>query len=279
MQRVVLAFGLLGALSGLAGVARADRVVLVGGTALEGKATRKGGKVVVEMESGNVTLPADSVQRIEKASSVVSRFEDRYAALRPGDARARLELADYCRDHEMRGRERQLLGEVIEIEPNNAVARARLGYVKTEAGWVTQGEANRAKGLVERDGRWVSPGEARAMDREESELREAARRREEADEQLAQRKADLATQEAALRAEQEAERSRSYFRTWAPNPVYFTPLYGSPLYHPRFGQGYRGYDDCAYGGDCRRGYRPPARPSPAPFDTSMSVVKVPYRHP
>jgi hypothetical protein len=279
MRRFVSALGILAGLSSFTPEAKADHVVLAGGTTLEGKATRKGDKVIIEMESGTVTLPLDSVKRIDRGASAVSRFEERYAALPAGDARARLELADYCRDHDMHGRERQLLVEVLELEPNNAVARARLGYVKTDAGWVTQAEANRAKGLVERDGKWVSPAEARAMDREETAARESARRREEADEQLAQRKADLAAREAALRAEQDAERARAYYQSWwGAGTMYYPPVYGYGWPYARFGRGVDG--DCASGGDCRRGYHPAPHLSPGPFSpSSMDVVKVPYRHP
>src|SRR5262245_17694094 len=104
---------LLGAAWTLSAVARADRVVLGGGTVLEGKTTTKNGKIVVETEAGEVAVPADSVSRIEKSEATTSRFDARYGALQPGDVQGRLELADYCRNHDMRARERKLLLEVI----------------------------------------------------------------------------------------------------------------------------------------------------------------------
>src|SRR4029077_2055128 len=86
----------------LASHASADRVHLVGGNVIEGKATRSGDKVIVELESGQVVLPADSVQRIEAAESDVQRFEARYAKLARGDVKGMMALADFCRDHDMR---------------------------------------------------------------------------------------------------------------------------------------------------------------------------------
>jgi len=132
MRHVQFAIAMLCATGSVSGLAHADRTFLVGGSVIEGRASRKGDKVVIEMESGQVALPADSVARIEKSDSTVSEYEARSAALPPGDVPARLALADFCRDHGMRARERTLLLAIIDIDPDNAAARARLGYVRTE---------------------------------------------------------------------------------------------------------------------------------------------------
>jgi hypothetical protein len=281
MRNLVLSVSVLSAVtfvSSVSGLAKADRTFLVGGTVIEGKATRKAGKVVVEVESGEITLPADAVVRIEKTESVVSRFEARYGALAPRDAKGRLELADYCRDHDMRARERQLLLEVLEIDGNNAAARARLGYLKTDAGWVTQAEAMRARGLVERDGQWMSPSELRDMDRRDAEVEDRARQREAADADVATRRAQLAIREADL----DAQQSRMRWQAMQVSSMY-TPFY-PPIYRPTYGI-YGSYGGSVRLGDCSPGY-PCARaavrsgPPPGAFDsTSLSVVKVPYRHP
>jgi hypothetical protein len=63
----------------------------------------------------------------------VRRVAARYAQLKPGDVRGLLELADFCRDHGMPARERELLERVIEHAPDHAQGRARLGYVRTSA--------------------------------------------------------------------------------------------------------------------------------------------------
>lgn len=260
--RFVLAAGAFGILA-VSHAARADRTFLVGGTVLEGKATRKGSKVVVEVEAGEVSLPADTVTRIEKSESTVSRFEARRAGLHAGDVKARLDLADYCRDHDMRARERGLLFEILEIDGNNTAARARLGYVKTDAGWVTQADAMRARGLVLRDGQWMTPSELRDLDRVHAEAELLARHRDEEEAELATRRAQLAAQQADL----DAQRSHVAAAVYAPYyGTYFTPVYG-----PTLRGGFEDYD-------ARRGARP--RVAPHPFDaTSLSVVKVPYRHP
>jgi hypothetical protein len=242
----------------------ADRTFLVGGTVLEGKAVRKGDKVIVQLESGSITVPADSVERIEKAQSTVSRFDALYAALPKGEAKARLDLADYCRDHGMRAEERRLLLEVLDLDRENAAARARLGYVKTDAGWITQAEAMRASGLVQHEGDWVTRADLAEEERQRLAREAAAERREADDRRLQTERMQLATQQAA----QEAEAARTSSFGYG-SGIYFSPIY--PVY-PR---GYRTF----YPGV--PAYRTPhAVPGAATRhfeDTSLSVVKVPYR--
>jgi hypothetical protein len=283
MRRIVRLAMMVAGISTVSAVARADRTFLVGGTIIEGKATRKAGKVIVEVEAGEIALPADSVVRIEKTESVVSRFEARYAALTPGDVKARLELADYCRDHDMHARERQLLQEVLEIDGHNAAARTRLGYVKTDTGWVTQADAMRAKGLVQRDGQWVSPGEARELERRESEAEDRARQQEAADADLAAQRQRLAQREADLEAQQtrlnwQAMQSSSVYPLYSYPPIYRTGygVYGGFGRVGAFGS-FGNAGEC-FGRPCSRAVR--QSPAPGAFDsTSLSVVKVPYRHP
>ncbi len=236
----------------------ADKVVLTGGTTIEGKASRHGDKVVVELESGEISLPADSVERIEKTQSLVGVFESKYAVLGPKDVPSRLALADYCRNHDMRSREHQLLLEVIGIDSNNAAARARLGFVKTDGGWTTREQLMRSKGYVQRDGQWMSPAQAHALD-ESERARVAAENRDAAAAEADAHDAELAAEQADAEAEANARAE------WASSDYYG---YG-------YGYGYGGY---AYGARSRTtarrsaGFARPGSPS------SMSVVKVPYSH-
>ena len=99
---------------------------------IEGKATRKADQVLVEVESGQVGLPADEVARIEAGESPVQAFETKREALGPRDVEGRIALANYCRSRGMRGREEQLLREVLDLAPDHAEARERLGYVERD---------------------------------------------------------------------------------------------------------------------------------------------------
>jgi hypothetical protein len=270
MKSALLALGVWGAAFAIAATASADRTFLVGGTVLEGKAVRKGDKVVVRLESGEITVPADSVERIEKSESVVSRFDAMYAKLPKGDVKARLDLADYCRDHGMHEEERRLLLEVIDLDRDNAAARARLGFVKSDGGWITRADAMRAKGMVEHDGQWMTPADVAAQERARLAREAAAEQRESDEADLAARRAQLDAQQAEL----DAQAARLADAPFASGYGYY-PYYGS--FYPSYGYGRVG--NC-FGAGCGRGFGP-LHPAPAfthhHVDTSLSVVKIPYR--
>jgi hypothetical protein len=179
----------------LASVAHADRVHLVDGAVIEGKVTRQGDRVVIELESGQLGLPADQVARIEPASSPVQQLEERRARLQPRDVAGRLALANYCRDHGMVAREQQLLREVIELAPDHAEARARLGYVQKDRRWVEREQDLRERGLVQHEGRWLTREQVLEIERLRAEAQTAAHQRDKARAELESARAELERRE------------------------------------------------------------------------------------
>jgi hypothetical protein len=232
--------------------ARADDVHLSGGNVIEGKVSRDQGHVTVEMESGRITLSADSVERIDRRESTVEHFERAYAALKPDDVKARLALADYCREHDMHSREKQLLHEVIERAPDHSEARARLGFVKSDGGWITREEQYRAQGMVQVDGVWMTRDKALELARLHEQAQLAQRDRERAEAALEAERVGLRKQQLELE-QKRAENQR--------NQNYVTPIYG----------GYGGYfysgGFCGPGERCRDGHAwsTPASPQTQPF--------------
>jgi hypothetical protein len=181
---------------------RADQVYLVGGTQLEGKATRRGDRVVIEMGAGQITLSADSVQRIERGQSSVQRYEQLESKLQPGDVQGLLSLADYCRDHDMQAHEKELLRRVLEIDPNHAQARDRLGYVRAGSRWITRDEQLRAQGMVRVDGQWMTAERALEIERLRAATAAAAEQRDRAQAELETKKVELEKSKLELQAEQ-----------------------------------------------------------------------------
>jgi hypothetical protein len=239
-----------GSLSYLPLSAQADRVHLTSGTVIEGKARREGEKVIVELESGSVTLSAGQVQRIENAETVMQRVDERERALAKDDVTGLLKLADYCRDHDMRAREQTLLRKVLEVAPDQPEARARLGYVRTEVGWVTRDEQARAAGLVKYEGRWLTQEQVLALKKLEAETKSAQLQRERAQLEVEAQRSENKRAELA-----QAERDRQ-------NVAQNTPS-GSGIYSPY--NGYYGYSaGFALPWSGRVGYRPNPHPLPGP---------------
>jgi hypothetical protein len=223
--------GILGACFGLiAGVARADRVHLVDGAVIEGKATRQGNKVVIELESGQVTLAASDVAKIESGSSPVQRFEQLEAEQRGRGVEGLMVLADYCRDHGMHARERTLLKSVLEQQPDHGAARARLGFVKSDAGWITREEHLRAQGFVQDGGEFITREQLAEREQQRATAEAAKHEREQAKLAVEQQKVALERERLELARAQEraaeAERAATAQATQAAYLVYGAP-YGN----------------------------------------------------
>ena len=218
MLRIVL----VALLVSLAGVARAARVHLKSGAVIEGKSTRASGQEMVEDESGQIGLSVDEVDRIVRGASPVQEFEAKREALGPRDIAGRVALANYCRDRGMRGREEQLLREVIELDPDHAEARERLGFVGREGRWVEREQSLRDQGLVPFEGRWLTREQVVEIERLRAQAAIAARQRERAEVELAAAKADLESRKREADAAKRAEEERV---TVQPPVAYATPVY------------------------------------------------------
>jgi hypothetical protein len=260
-----------------ASTARADRVFLKGGAVIDGKVSEADGKIVVQVESGSLSFRADEIERVERGPTQEERFEEQLAKIPPRDVAALLKLADYCRDHDQPAREREVLRKVIEADPNHAEARARLGYVHTDAGWITRDEQRRNEGLVQYQGQWVTRAQKLELEKLDAQTRVARLEREKAEVELHVREVELETKKVA------AEEERAQASTRA-NRVY--PAYGYGPYLPYYGYGF-GYSSVGPGqvcrhATCRNPPRLPSRPQPEPFingvrppsDTSFSLPGV-----
>jgi hypothetical protein len=172
--------------------AHADKVHLHSGSVLEGKVTREGDKVVVQLESGTIRLDAASVVRIESAVTPLEQITRLRAALPAEAIGERIELANKCREAELVRCERELLEEVIARAPEHAEARVRLGYVRSEGAWISRDEQAQKQARArehERDARLASE---RAVAQAEL-LRETA--------ELSRKQAELAVERERLALE------------------------------------------------------------------------------
>jgi hypothetical protein len=123
--------------------AQADRVVLGSGAVIEGQADVQADKVVVRLESGAITLPRASVLRVERDRPPADVLAERRKKLGTGDVAGRLSLARYAAEHQLPNTERELLLEVLALQPDQPEAHARLGHVRTEHGFVDGAELAR----------------------------------------------------------------------------------------------------------------------------------------
>lgn len=174
--------------------ATADEIHLTNGRVIEGDAQRLAdGQLEVVTAYGRLTLPATLIDRVEPSVSLRQVLARARAALDDRDPAVLLEMALWCREEGAYTQARELLEEVLLLDPDHPEARRLLGYQRYRGQWLTDEEVHLARGEVWHDGRWMP-----AAQRDRLLALETAR----------QQAAAAARYAAARRAEVEAEAAR-----------------------------------------------------------------------
>lgn len=171
MRKLVLGTILAGL---LAAPALADVVTLTDGSKREGKVVRESDReVVLQVTQGRlsaeITFKREEVRSIERgptaAEGALAEVERRKGALKDKDTAGWIDYAQWLDRQAGFSRDaREAWERVVGLEPENATARARLGYRKVDGKWLTEEQAMAAQGLVLQNGRWVRPEEKRAAE-------------------------------------------------------------------------------------------------------------------
>jgi hypothetical protein len=177
--------------------ALADDVLLRSGHKIVGIQREEKDRIVVETGYGTVAFPRDQVVSVTKGETPMHAWPARYAEIEKStDARDFTKLAAWARESGMPRYVGGLMRRALELDADNAEARAELGYVRHQGRWITREELRKEQGLVQDGGRWVLPLEKQL----------AERRRLEAEERKLEREAALkAGEERRRRAQAEAE--------------------------------------------------------------------------
>ena len=143
--------------------ASAEIIVLTGGGRVVGQwlnrdeTPRK--QYVIQVDDGSkVTIDADQVAQVLRPRA----DEAEYERIRPtyaDTAAAQWELAQWCRNHNLKAQREPHLRRVVELDPNHADARRALGYSQVEGKWVTRDEAMIQRGYQRYKGQWNLPQE------------------------------------------------------------------------------------------------------------------------
>src|SRR5688572_14557056 len=146
--------------------ALADEVVLRNGHKVVGIQTEKNDRIVVETGYGKVTYPRDQVVSVTKGETPMHAWPVRYAEVEKSTNAADFtKLAAWAKDNGMPRYVAPLMKRALELDPENADARAELGYVRHQGQWLTQSEFRKQQGQVQDRGRWVLPLEKELQER------------------------------------------------------------------------------------------------------------------
>lgn len=214
----------------LTGSARADQVHLTNGKMMEGKARELAdGRVQVELAFGTVILPGDKVERIERGETLEELVRETLKGLPPSDTASRFDLALWTRDQGAHTLSRQILEEILVLDPNHPGARRVLGFRLHEGRWVTEEEYHAARGEILYDGQWLPALTVHRL------LADKAVRNVEARRSAAQRaelEADVArlalAQEAARRETVPADYGLPFYPSYGTSTLYGVPVIAVP---------------------------------------------------
>ncbi|GAB6166470.1 hypothetical protein JCM19992_24700 [Thermostilla marina] len=149
----------------------ADSVTLPTGVVIEGTIESEDGEPEIRIRTPEGVLLSFERTQIDKIERL--RPDQReYLSIRettPDTVEGHLELAQWCAEHYLTDERRAELRRVLQLDPDNARARALLGYVKTEDGWKTRDEIMRAQGYVRYKGRWMLPQEVQILEEREAQ--------------------------------------------------------------------------------------------------------------
>lgn len=224
----------------LASVAAADEIQLTNGHKLVGKVVKRDPvHVVIEVGSGTITLEAKEVSSINPGRTALDDYEEKWKTVR-GSHRAAdfLELAQWAEENKLSRYVAPLCQRVIEIDPDNASARAKLHHEKVNGKWLAFEEAQTARGLVQVDDRWITKAEVELIEKRRLEAKEraaaqAADRERRRDEERQARQAALEDYNARLAAAMSQMDGYFYSPSFAFTTPYYRPYWWAPYLRSR----------------------------------------------
>jgi hypothetical protein len=153
-------------------VARADVIELASGGRLEGKIVQsaEGDKanVVIDLAAGGrLSVPRSQVARVDATSNAEAEYQ-KLARTSPDTIEAHWKLVEWCRQQNLKNAAQRHLERIIELNPDQAEARAALGFHQKDGKWMNRDDVMAARGLVMHGGRYVTPQHIEIMKQQEA---------------------------------------------------------------------------------------------------------------
>ena len=162
-------------------VVQSGGVLIQDGGGVRGAIAREGenGEIALEPALGGSLVLSDAQIKRRCEPSVDLLKYRKFAPLKKDDVESHLEIARWANknkgsDAKLRELAQAHYERVVELEPENAEARAALNQVKVDGVWISKEERREKTGLVRVNGRSVSTQEAELI-RKAQETKEAAR--------------------------------------------------------------------------------------------------------
>jgi hypothetical protein len=221
-----------------ASTALADEILLRNGHKITGIQREERDRIVVETGYGTVSFPRDEVVSVTKGQTALHAWPVRFAEIEKStNASDFTKLAAWAKENSLPRYVGPMMRRALELDPENAEARAALGYVRRDGRWLSQDEQKKQQGRVNEGGRWVHPLE--------KEL--AERRRLESESRKIDRETERRAKDETRRRAREDRELQAQITAAVNAPTAYEPHMGYGYYgHSPYGYGWGGYWGGAY---------------------------------
>lgn len=223
-----------------ASMARADEIQLTNGHKITGKVSHQdANRLVVEVGPGTIVLDAKEVSSVNPGRTALDEYAEKWDRIKGSrNVGEFLSLAQWAEEKGLTRYSTPLYGRVIELEPDNAVARGRLHFEKMGGKWLTFEEAQAARGLVFMEDRWMTKAELQLIEKRRLEARERAEavaleRQKRREEERAARQAALDDYNARMNAVMSQLDGYFYSPSFAFTTPYYRPYWWAPYLRSR----------------------------------------------
>jgi hypothetical protein len=149
---------------------RADVLELKNGGRVEGqiddlKDANVSSYVVETADGGRLTIARSEVARVVPQTKDEADYQRRARTV-ADTVDGHWDLAQWCRDKNLRAAYREQLTHILELDPDHAEARQALGYQKIHDQWMLRDDIMAARGLVLYEGKYVTRQHVELMEQE-----------------------------------------------------------------------------------------------------------------
>jgi hypothetical protein len=121
----------------LTATAAADRVLLTDGRSFTGVVTIDGDAVQIVMEYGTIRVPRSEVTSVEMGDTPEMELAKKLVGVPTDSAAGLCDVAKWAAQNNLSRQAEDLFARVLKLDPENAAARAALGYAKIDGEWRT----------------------------------------------------------------------------------------------------------------------------------------------
>jgi HEAT repeats len=170
IQNMTLVFAMLVACAVTIRSTRADVLELKNGGRIEGQLIDandgdQSSYMIETADGGRMTIARSEVARVVPQSKDEEEYQRRARAA-ADTVDAHWDLAQWCREKNLRNAYREQLAHILELDPQHAEARQALGYQKVNGQWMLRDDIMAARGLVLYDGKYVTRQHVELLERD-----------------------------------------------------------------------------------------------------------------